>query len=465
MIAAPPRLSSCTAATLGGMAAASHAPDEILKAAEPPLVFCPLGYERRAFMRFGKLPVVTTGPGPGAIARAFAERARWPVRNPRLVVLLGLAGGLGGSTVSGQSVRVATVVDHDGSPLLHAPAVESGVRVVEVDVPVTSPPDKRALVRRSGADVCDLESRAFASCARDAGLPWAIVRGISDDDQSSLPVETAEFVDDRGETRLARVLAALVRRPALLGELVRLARASRSAMRAASFDADALGCLDGIDLCSPHAPLLVFGGSFDPPHARHATVLAEAMRALRSPAAMVIPAAINPLKSDTPPAEPEARLAMCRANFAAAAAVFPSEVRLSRIEIDRSGPSYTIDTMHALLERRPRLAGCIRFLVGDDAIRRIESWHRWRELLAVATPAVVVRPPSTRAALLGFLDQFAAGTGVSDARSWLLDVPPVDLASTAIRAAIARGERPDGLSDGVWSEITRRGLYGFGGPR
>jgi nicotinate-nucleotide adenylyltransferase len=447
------------------MAVSPHAPDEILKAADPPLVFCPLGFERRAFRRFGKLPVVTTGPGPSAIARAFAERARWPVRNPRLVVLLGLAGGIGESTVSGRSVRVATVVDREGALLLQAPAVESGARVVEVDAPVTTPADKRALARCSGADICDLESRAFASCAHDAGLPWAIVRGISDDARSSLPVETAQFVDERGETRMQRVLAALARRPALLGELVRLTRASRSAMRAASFDTDALGCLDGIDLCSPHAPLLVFGGSFDPPHARHATVLAEAMRALRAPAAMVIPAAINPLKSDTPPAEPEARLAMCRANFAATTADFPSEVRLSRIEIDRPGPSYTIDTMHALLERRPRLAGCIRFLVGDDAVRRIESWHRWRELLAVATPAVVVRPPSTREAVLGFLDQFAADTGVADARSWLLDVPPVDLASTTIRAVIARGERPEGLSDGVWTEITRRRLYGFGGPR
>lgn len=36
--------------------------DEILHAAEPPLVLCPLGFERRAFLRFGKLPVVTTGP-------------------------------------------------------------------------------------------------------------------------------------------------------------------------------------------------------------------------------------------------------------------------------------------------------------------------------------------------------------------------------------------------------------------
>jgi hypothetical protein len=114
------------------MATAHHAPDEILKAAEPPLVFCPLGFERRACMRFGKLPVITTGPGPHAIARAFAERERWPVREPRLVILLGLAGGLGESARAGQSVRVAAVADQDGSVLFEAPSVESGARVVEV---------------------------------------------------------------------------------------------------------------------------------------------------------------------------------------------------------------------------------------------------------------------------------------------------------------------------------------------
>jgi nicotinic acid mononucleotide adenylyltransferase len=67
--------------------------------------------------------------------------------------------------------------------------------------------------------------------------------------------------------------------------------------------------------------------------------------------------------------------------------------------------------------------------------------------------------------VLEFLGGFAATTGFADARSWLLDVPPVDLASTGIRASVARGTRPEGLSDGVWREIAARGLYGFGGDR
>lgn len=448
-----------------GMAESAAQGDEILKAAEPVLVFCPLGFERRAFMRFGKLPVVTTGPGADAICRAFAERDRWPVREPRLVVLLGLAGGLRGGLKSGDAATIATVLDADGRPLFHSSVRGGSATVVEAPALVTGTQAKHALAECSGADLVDMESRAFAECATRARLPWAIVRGVSDDANAALPAEFGGFIDDRGETRLARVLASVARRPSLLGEFVAIGRQSRTAMRNASFAADALDCLTGLDLCSPSNPLLLFGGSFDPPHERHATVLAGAMRVLHAAAAIVIPAAINPLKTATPPADPEARLAMCRLNFAANAADFPAEVRLSRVEIDRAGPSYTIDTILALLDRRPQLAGCIRFLGGNDAIRRIESWHRWRELLEIATPAVVVRPPSTRDSVSAFLARFADATGISTAPSWLVDIPPVDLASTEIRASIARGERPAGLSDQVWHEITARGLYGFGSAR
>jgi len=464
MIAAPPPLSSSSAATLAGMAGDS-APDEILHPAEPALVFCPLGFERRAFMRFGKLPVVTTGQGADAIRRAFAARDAWPVRRPRIVILLGLAGGLGTACASGSVAVVRRVVDDAGAELFASSIPDASATVVESTDIVASAGAKRALAERTGADIVDMESRAFAACAAEARLPWAIVRGVSDGADSALPPEFGGFIDERGETRIPRVLAAVARRPALLGEFVAIGRQSRIAMRHASFAADALDCLAGIDLASPANPLVLFGGSFDPPHARHATLLAAAMRALDASAALVVPAALNPLKSETPPADPDARLAMCRAAFCGSVADFPAEVRLSRIELDRAGPSFTFDTVAALIARRPRLAGAIRFLVGSDAIRSIERWHRWRELLALARPAVVIRPPDSRETVAAFLGEFAARSGFADAPSWLLEIPPVDLASTGIRAAIAGGARPAGLPDRVWSEIAARGLYGSGGAR
>ena len=140
-------------------------------------------------------------------------------------------------------------------------------------------------------------------------------------------------------------------------------------------------------------------------------------------------------------------------------------MRLSSLELARPGPSYTIDTLESLVARQPKLRGAIRLLVGSDAIRGIEHWHRWREVLALARPAVVVRPPDTVGQTVDFLADFAARHGFADADSWLLPIPPLDLSSTSVRAAILRGERPSGLADGVWREITRRGLYGFSGAR
>jgi len=466
MIAAPPLLSSSLPDTLSAMSARVSGPDETLKAAEPPLVFCPLGFERRAFLRFGKLPVITTGPGPDAVRRAFAARDSWPVRHPRFVVLLGLAGALDTRLAPGTDHTAAEVVGRDATaPLRSGLVAGTTARIAQTTAVVTTPTDKSRLAGATRAQLVDMESHAFASCAETAGLSWAIVRGVSDGADETLPAELAGFVDARGETSILRVLGAIVRRPSLVPALMRIGRASRVALRNASFTVDALGARAPIEFCDAAHPLLLYGGSFDPPHARHATMLAEAMRALCSPCAIVMPARVNPLKDDAPPSAGDARLAMCRAAFSAIGVEIGGEIRLSRLELDREGPSYTVDTVTALCERTPSLRGAIRFLVGSDAIRGIERWHRWRELLELARPAVVVRPPDTRAAVAGFLADFASSSGFADAPSWLLDLAPVELASTDLRARIAHGERPSGISDAVWREIAARGLYGFGGAR
>lgn len=467
MIAAPPLLSSSLPDTLKAMSHAGHSPDETLKAAEPPLVFCPLGFERRAFLRFGKLPVVTTGPGADGVRRAFATRDSWPVRNPRFVVLLGLAGSLDARLAPGTDHACAEVVaaDAGSAPLRSTLIPGATVRVVEHTIVATTPDEKSRLAAASRAQLVDMESHAFASCAEAAGLRWGIVRGVSDGADETLPAELAGFVDARGETGLARVLAAIARRPSLVPALMRIGHTSRLALRNASFTVDALGARGALELCDAAHPLVLYGGSFDPPHARHATMLADAMRALGSPCAVVMPARINPLKSDTPPADGEARVAMCRAAFGAIGGETAGEIRLSRLELDREGPSYTIDTVKALCDRTPSLRGAVRFLVGSDAIRGIERWHRWRELLELARPAVVVRPPDTHASAAAFLEDLARTHGFADAPAWLLDLAPVDLASTDLRAEVARGARPSGISDAVWREISSRGLYGFGGAR
>lgn len=471
--------------------------DEVLKPAEPPLVLCPLDFERRAVVRFAKLPVKTIGPGPDAVRHAFAERAQWPVTNPRLILLVGVAGGLNPLLPRGTAYAPTSVVGCTARPTLLSTVLATApttlpttlqrdhttppLAITETNAPVHDPDAKARLFRERAADLVDTESLAFATCADAANIPWAIVRGVGDAADDALPREVTGFVDATGATKITRVLRSLLRRPSLIGELRTLARSSRKALQNAAFLADAFGALPAISLCTPERPFLLYGGSFDPPHARHATMLRDAMRALGAPVATVMPAALNPLKLDHPPAHREARVAMCRAAFAdhgdetsaqprtVALTGVGGEIRLSSLELDRPGPSFTIDTVHAMLASYPHLAGAITFLVGSDAIRHIERWHRWRELLELARPAVVVRPPDDHATVRAFLRDFGAKHGLSkgfaDAESWLLPLEPVDLSSTDVRAAIARGERPAGLADGVWREITTHGLYGFGSVR
>ena len=109
------------------------------------------------------------------------------------------------------ATAIAAVVDDDGTPLFRSPIAGASATIVQSPTLVTGADAKRALAARSGADLVDMESRAFAECATQAGIPWAIVRGISDDATSPLPPEFAQFVDDRGETRLSRVLASVDR--------------------------------------------------------------------------------------------------------------------------------------------------------------------------------------------------------------------------------------------------------------
>ena len=257
MIAAPPLLSSSLPDTLIRMSARASGPDEVLKAAEPPLVFCPLGFERRAFLRFAKLPVVTTGPGADGIRRAFAARDRWPVRNPRFVVLIGLAGSLDARLAPGTDHACGEVVSTSATtPLRSTLVAHATARVVERALVVGTPEEKSRLAAETRAQLVDLESYTFASCAESAGLRWGVVRGISDGADETLPAELTGFVDARGETSVARVLAAIVRRPSLILVLMRVGRSSRLALRNASFTVDALGARSALDLCEAAHPLV-----------------------------------------------------------------------------------------------------------------------------------------------------------------------------------------------------------------
>ena len=192
--------------------------------------------------------------------------------------------------------------------------------------------------------------------------------------------------------------------------------------------------------------ILLFGGSFDPPHAAHTALAAAARDALAkrldaAVALLVVPAARSPHKAD-PPAADHHRVAMLDLAIAGIprAAIWTDE-------LDRPPPSYFADTA----ARASVLAGDrpVYFLIGTDQAAAFHRWHEPRAILAAATPIVIPREPITTAdQLIAELDATGAWTDASLAtwRNTWCDLPVMPHAATDARELLRAGEPvPEGI--------------------
>lgn len=137
--------------------------------------------------------------------------------------------------------------------------------------------------------------------------------------------------------------------------------------------------------------ILLFGGSFDPPHLAH-TELALQARRLAAPDSWLVfvPAARSPHKPD-PPAPDEHRLAMLELALAP-----HGQVAVWTDELDRAhdgAPSYWVETLRRARALRPEAR--LRFLIGSDQACGFHEWREPREILALAEPVVIPRSPIT----------------------------------------------------------------------
>jgi len=155
--------------------------------------------------------------GAGASAATRATRLLIAGHRPGIVVTAGFAGGLDATLARGTVVRPSRAVTAaDGPPLaLAAPqGSAAGLTIVSVDRVVATVAAKRDLAAASGAALVDMETHAVAAAARDAGLPCAGIRVISDDASQDLPREIAALVQPQsGMRRLGAALGAIGRRP------------------------------------------------------------------------------------------------------------------------------------------------------------------------------------------------------------------------------------------------------------
>ncbi|HMG04123.1 MAG TPA: nicotinate-nucleotide adenylyltransferase [Chthoniobacterales bacterium] len=117
----------------------------------------------------------------------------------------------------------------------------------------------------------------------------------------------------------------------------------------------------------------IFGGTFDPIHHGHLILARDALETLELESLLFIPAALSPHKLQRQPTAPEIRLEMLRA-------ALEGEPRfcLDAMELERPGPSYAFESMEILRQRE--LAAEFYYLVGEDNVARLSTWHRFTEL-------------------------------------------------------------------------------------
>lgn len=128
----------------------------------------------------------------------------------------------------------------------------------------------------------------------------------------------------------------------------------------------------------------IFGGTFDPIHHGHLILGREAIEGLRLDSLIFIPAAASPHKLDRTMAAPDIRLEMLRSAIEG-----ESGFRLDEMEIQRPPPSYAIDTAEVLRFRQPTAE--FFYLIGEDNLANLTTWHRFTELCQMVKFVVLDR--------------------------------------------------------------------------
>ena len=165
----------------------------------------------------------------------------------------------------------------------------------------------------------------------------------------------------------------------------------------------------------------LFGGTFDPVHNAHVALAHAALGALQLDEVRWIPTGESWHKDlkPTPAAQREALLRLAIAG--------EPRFSLSRIEIDRPGPSYTLDTVRELAAAEPGTVWVL--LIGADQYAALHTWRDWRALLGLVTLAVANRPGAAR----------APDPEVEAHPHRAVPLPMLDISSTQIRRLVNGG--------------------------
>ncbi len=190
----------------------------------------------------------------------------------------------------------------------------------------------------------------------------------------------------------------------------------------------------------------IFGGTFDPIHTGHLIVARAALESLGLDEVLFVPAGKPWMKAGEDVSPPEDR-----ARMAELAVAGEPQFRVSRLEIERPGETYTLDTLRALP------AGDVRpvLLLGADAFANFAAWREPAEVARLARIAVLGRPGRDTAAII---DEVKAE--VPNVEAAPLEAPLIEISATAIRDRVRRGLLiRDLVPPAVAGYIADRGLY------
>jgi nicotinate-nucleotide adenylyltransferase len=198
----------------------------------------------------------------------------------------------------------------------------------------------------------------------------------------------------------------------------------------------------------------ILGGTFNPPHIGHLICAQEALVRLKLDTVVWIPAGVPPHREVEDDPGPEARFEMCELAVSS-----DERFSLSRVEIDREGPSYTVDTLRTL--RSDAAEGDELFLIlGGDQASSLRSWHEPEEVLSLATVAVVERTGFARPAIGVTLSGLRGAE-----RLVFFDMPRIDVSSSMVRRRAREGKPIRYLvTDPVANYIGAQSLYAASTP-
>lgn len=189
----------------------------------------------------------------------------------------------------------------------------------------------------------------------------------------------------------------------------------------------------------------IMGGTFDPIHNGHLSAAAEAQSALSLDEVIFVPAGDPVHKRDKQVSPAEDRYLMT----VVATAPNPA-FSVSRIDIDRGTPTYTIDTLTDVARLHP--AAELFFITGADVLADIFTWDRAEGLFDLACFVGCTRP--------GYHIEASLRAKAPEGKLAFVDVPALAISSTEVRERVAKGERPWYLTpDGVVQYIEKTSLY------